>query len=64
MSTYARLVPLVEPPEERQAIIDDVIGLYGDLQEQGANPVAEIRTLPDGDEWVITFDDEDVPAAA
>lgn len=64
MSTYAVLIPISATPEERSAALDDLNAIVGDLKDQGVEPVADIICEPDGDRWVISWDDEDVPAAA
>jgi hypothetical protein len=64
VSTYSQLVPHAASPEERDAMLDDLAGIYHDLKETGAEPVAELRPQPDGDLWVISWEDDEVPAAA
>lgn len=54
---YGRLIPLWLDLDH-QAEVDRFTELYFDAQDAGLDPVVSIETTPDGDRWVLEFEND------
>jgi hypothetical protein len=56
------LVAITLSAEERAQRIAEVAALHGDLRDQGVEVICDVHPTPDGDLYLLAF--EDVRAAA
>jgi hypothetical protein len=57
MTTFKKLVPVWWSGQDQAAETQRFVELYFDAQRAGLDPVVGIETTPDGDVWVLEFED-------